>query len=461
MLGGRLSRASPLGTSQKQPLYLCTVCHRAPIPHVDNVEVCGSLPVNLGTERQPASRTVHLISLCTCTCTMAAADALDPALVAAAADEAKQLEVKRLRGDLKSIKADLRRLNKEVRALQRYHAQAFDRMQNLLVMHTERHAAGPGTAVDALAAQEALLAPTCRTGAISNVWGPQPQLAWHAPIRPIGHIDSIFVQKTGTPRQGTVCPYSKARLRVTCFQNPEHAIQGLEEFSHVWLVFVFHLNGHDAVKAKVNPPRLDGTRKLGVFATRTPHRPNPIGLTLAKLEGVEGDTLLLSNLDLVSGTPVLDVKPYIHGYDSCSAAKTASWVSKAVVRTLDVAFTPECHAKLQKFAPEFKFFKTADEAEQAICDILRADPRSVYRRHQGPKAQFCWSLDVLNMKCDFDDDNRTVTVVKLELIDKVPEGVKFSTVPAPRPWNAQEQSDNGRGDQAEQQGQRSVRTSLV
>ncbi|XP_015444606.1 tRNA (adenine(37)-N6)-methyltransferase isoform X2 [Pteropus alecto] len=90
---------------------------------------------------------------------------------------------------------------------------------------------------------------------------------------------------------------------------------GLEQFSHVWILFVFHKNGHLSCKAKVQPPRLNGA-KTGVFSTRSPHRPNAIGLTLAKLEKVEGGALYLSGIDMIHGTPVLDIKPYIADYDS-------------------------------------------------------------------------------------------------------------------------------------------------
>lgn len=90
---------------------------------------------------------------------------------------------------------------------------------------------------------------------------------------------------------------------------------GLEQFSHVWILFVFHKNGHLSCKAKVQPPRLNGA-KTGVFSTRSPHRPNAIGLTLAKLENVEGGTVYLSGIDMIHGTPVLDIKPYIADYDS-------------------------------------------------------------------------------------------------------------------------------------------------
>lgn len=134
---------------------------------------------------------------------------------------------------------------------------------------------------------------------------------------PIGHISSCFSVKNGTPRQPTICGPSRAELRIqqSVFNNPEHALVGLEHYSHVWIIFLFHKNGHLSYKAKVKPPRLNGQR-VGVYSTRSPHRPNALGLTLAKLDKIVGDTIHLSDIDMIDGTPVLDIKPYIPEYDS-------------------------------------------------------------------------------------------------------------------------------------------------
>lgn len=134
---------------------------------------------------------------------------------------------------------------------------------------------------------------------------------------PIGYISSCFSVKNGTPRQPTICGPARAELRIqqSVFNNPEHALVGLEHYSHVWVVFLFHKNGHLSYKAKVKPPRLNGQR-VGVYSTRSPHRPNALGLTLAKLDKIVGDTVHLSDIDMIDGTPVLDIKPYIPEYDS-------------------------------------------------------------------------------------------------------------------------------------------------
>ncbi|KAM4749743.1 tRNA (adenine(37)-N6)-methyltransferase [Anableps anableps] len=162
---------------------------------------------------------------------------------------------------------------------------------------------------------------------------------------PIGYISSCFAVKNGTPRQPTICGPSRALLRIqqSVFNNPEHALVGLEQYSHVWIIFLFHKNGHQSYKAKVKPPRLNGQR-VGVYSTRSPHRPNSLGLTLAKLDKIQGDTLHLSDIDMIAGTPVLDIKPYIPEYDSLNTRTglesnpdllTASEKEKASILSLD------------------------------------------------------------------------------------------------------------------------------
>ncbi len=139
------------------------------------------------------------------------------------------------------------------------------------------------------------------------------------------------MKKNGCPRQGAVAAAAPARLRLLYGSAPSQTAEGLDKYSHVWLLFLFHDNGiHKArpphvppppppflpphiptalqVPPMIKPPRLNGA-KVGVFASRAPHRPCPVGLTLARLCAVQGDTLLLQGVDLVHGTPVLDVKP--------------------------------------------------------------------------------------------------------------------------------------------------------
>ncbi|XP_032759981.1 tRNA (adenine(37)-N6)-methyltransferase isoform X2 [Rattus rattus] len=198
---------------------------------------------------------------------------------------------------------------------------------------------------------------------------------------PIGYLESCFSAKIGTPRQPSICSQSRAclKIRKSIFNNPEHSLMGLEQFSHVWILFVFHKNGHLNYKAKVQPPRLNGA-KTGVFSTRSPHRPNAIGLTLAKLEKVEGGAVYLSGIDMIHGTPVLDIKPYIADYDSPQNLEPqtkhhkprAAGPSDATANSCDQQLlsgcekAQPCHSTKEK--PKCLKHRTSDENSQKFRD---------------------------------------------------------------------------------------------
>ena len=143
-------------------------------------------------------------------------------------------------------------------------------------------------------------------------------------VQPIGEIHSCYRQCIGTPRQGLLAPGSRATIKLTSHISPESLV-GLDSFSHVWITFKFHLNtntlkesknftSRSTFNAKITLPMLK--KKLGVFATRSPHRPNPVGITLAKIDRFDKktNTIFLSACDLVEGTPVLDVKVHYVSY---------------------------------------------------------------------------------------------------------------------------------------------------
>ncbi|XP_013190986.1 tRNA (adenine(37)-N6)-methyltransferase [Amyelois transitella] len=135
-------------------------------------------------------------------------------------------------------------------------------------------------------------------------------------LQPIGVIETPFQNKRGVPRQPSVLANARGTVVIDqkVFNNPEHALSGLEEFSHIWIIFYFHATESTSVPAKVAPPRLGGERR-GVFSTRSPHRPCPIGLSLVKIHSIDGNKIHFLGVDMVSGTPVLDIKPYIPQYD--------------------------------------------------------------------------------------------------------------------------------------------------
>ncbi|MDR3414398.1 MAG: tRNA (N6-threonylcarbamoyladenosine(37)-N6)-methyltransferase TrmO [Formivibrio sp.] len=140
---------------------------------------------------------------------------------------------------------------------------------------------------------------------------------------PIGHLATPFPDKFGIPRQPSLAPHAMGNLRLLPpFDRPE-TVRGLEAFSHVWLTFVFHQTAGEW-NPTVRPPRLGGNKRVGVFASRAPFRPNPLGLSLVELAGIEtvnGVVLHFRGVDLVNGTPVLDIKPYIPFVESLPQAQ--------------------------------------------------------------------------------------------------------------------------------------------
>ena len=190
-------------------------------------------------------------------------------------------------------------------------------------------------------------------------------------FQPIGFIETCFKERFGTPRQPSLVPASWGILRLRPELNLAGAFEGLEGFSHVWLIFLFHENTNKGVNAKVHPPRMGG-KKIGLFATRTPHRPNPIGLSAVKLEKIDGGSLYLSGIDLLDGTPILDIKPYLPSADRLPQAQ-GGWTDSKPERTVSVEFTPQALLDLEKLLGA-----SAAKTEQAIREVLELDPRPTF-----------------------------------------------------------------------------------
>lgn len=169
-------------------------------------------------------------------------------------------------------------------------------------------------------------------------------------LRPIGYIRTPFKQKFGTPRQGNLCPSTWAEIELVSERAPEGALEGLESFSHLWVISWFHKNRPGHASGKVSPPRLQG-EKMGLFATRSPHRPNPLGLSLAKIEKIDAQKrrLILSGIDLVDGTPIVDLKPYVQTYDYPPVSHSG-WVNDLS----DDFFQIEYLCSAAKLSPEEK-----------------------------------------------------------------------------------------------------------
>lgn len=153
-------------------------------------------------------------------------------------------------------------------------------------------------------------------------------------MRPIAALRTPFAEKFGVPRQSGIVEEAVGHVEFCDAFNRADFVRGLEAFSHLWLVTVFHQSPPWDGKATVRPPRLGGNERLGVFATRSPNRPNPIGLSLVRLIEIQTEPelcLIVAGVDAVDGTPVLDIKPYLPWCESVPGA-TAGWAGEAPLR---------------------------------------------------------------------------------------------------------------------------------
>lgn len=200
-------------------------------------------------------------------------------------------------------------------------------------------------------------------------------------INPIGFVESPYDEKFSVPRQPDLVAEGKGILRLIPPYNTADAVRGLEQFSHIWLIFQFHQIPEREWHATVRPPRLGGNERVGVFASRATHRPNPLGLSKVKLEQVmieNGEVYLkLGSVDLVNGTPVLDIKPFIAYADNEPLAKSGFAELKPESK-LRVEFCDEVKQAV-KFCQNFAKFGIEQPLE-FIRDVIAQDPRPAYQQ---------------------------------------------------------------------------------
>lgn len=193
-----------------------------------------------------------------------------------------------------------------------------------------------------------------------------------AVLEPIAHIESGFSEKFGIPRQSGLVADTIARVVFEKeYQNSDY-IKGIEEYSHLWLIWNFSKSNPHNVKPLVNPPRLGGNVKKGVFATRSPFRPNPIGLSSVKLEqviwdGENGPELVVSGADLLDGTPIYDIKPYL-AYTDCHTDAICSFADAHKDDSVKVDFD------------ERLLMKLPGELRNTVTNLLAQDPRAAYNK---------------------------------------------------------------------------------
>ena len=223
-------------------------------------------------------------------------------------------------------------------------------------------------------------------------------------MRPIARIHSDFSTKFGVPRQsGLVDALESTIVFEPEFQN-EDALRGLEGFSHIWLVWVFDQAVRKDCSPTVRPPRLGGNTRMGVFATRSPFRPNPIALSCVKLAGMEetadhGMVLRILGADLMDGTPILDIKPYIPYADSHPEA-LGGFAAVPAGETLEVVIPPELLEKV----PESR--------REALRGVLAQDPRPHYQ--EDPERIYGFGFAGMEVKFSVEGNRLTVRDISAE-----------------------------------------------
>lgn len=214
----------------------------------------------------------------------------------------------------------------------------------------------------------------------------------------IAHIKNDFPTKFGIPRQSGLVNSLRSRIVFAPeYRNPD-AFRGLEDFSHVWLIWEFSQAVRQKWSPTVRPPRLGGNTRMGVFATRSPFRPNPVGLSAVQLEevvlhGADAPYLVVSGADLMNGTPIYDIKPYLPHIDSHPDARGGFAV-------------PAAEHRLKVVFPEQWLEKVPEQLRDGLTEVLAQDPRPSYQHD--PERVYGFGFARLEVKFTVDGDVLTV-----------------------------------------------------
>lgn len=228
-------------------------------------------------------------------------------------------------------------------------------------------------------------------------------------IKPIAHIENDFDTKFGLPRQGGLINEIKGTIVFEPgFSNPD-ALRGMEDYSHLWLLWLFSENIRpDApFQPTVRPPVLGGNTRKGVFATRSPFRPNNIGMSLVKIEEIvcestRGPLIRIAGADLMNGTPIIDIKPYIPLWDSVPDAK-GGFAECAKKEKLEVVWQGGSYGRYRQ--------RLSENSLEVLVKILEEDPRPAYQ--ENPERIYGFSYAGLEVKFRVDRDKNIVTVLEL------------------------------------------------
>lgn len=227
-------------------------------------------------------------------------------------------------------------------------------------------------------------------------------------ISAVGHIQSPYKQKFAIPRQPRLVPEAKAKLIFAPDFNREEFVRGIDEFTHIWLLFRFHETADKGYSPMVRPPRLGGNERKGVFATRATFRPNAIGMSAVKLEGIEYKngqlSLLLAGIDLLDGTPIIDIKPYLP-YSDAMLDASAGFADTRPETQMSVEFNPEVTLFIEQQTqyPDLLNF---------ISNVLKQDPRPAYKKQKDGEQSYGMTLYDYNIRWQVNGEHNLVTSIE-------------------------------------------------
>ena len=231
----------------------------------------------------------------------------------------------------------------------------------------------------------------------------------------IGTVESPYKEKFAIPRQPGIVTAAQGQIRLTGSANNADLVRGLSQFSHIWLIFVFHGTQAQGWKPLVRPPRLGGNKKLGVLATRSTFRPNPIGMSVVKLDRIElqktenqGSQVILhiSEFDLLDGTPIVDIKPYVPYADIIADAQ-GGYAHRQPTSNIQITFTALALTVIEKHSA------STPKLRQLIEQVLSQDPRPAYKQKQTDDKVYGMSLYQFNIQWQF-DDSHSIKVISVE-----------------------------------------------